>query len=65
MMSISANGRTGSWHTGEPMHVPDGRVVNFQVDGHELEWLREAIQAKLDNQGLVLEWPAARLTPCF
>ena len=39
MMIISNGTRSGSWHTGENMHIPKGQVLTFQVDGHELTWL--------------------------
>ena len=36
MMIISNGTRSGSWHTGENMHLsPEGPVLTFQVDGHE------------------------------
>lgn len=55
----SAKGGTGSWHTGETMYVPEGRVITFQADGHELY----AILAALRQAGIEIQYPATRLTP--
>lgn len=53
--------RSGSWHTGETMYVPDGRVVTLQVDGDELYFLLDAIRAA----GIPVVFPADTLTPIF
>jgi hypothetical protein len=53
------NGRWGSWHVGEEMNVPDGPVVTFQADGHELDAMLEAFR----NAGIIVNYPAERLTP--
>ena len=66
MLAIKGNsGRWGSWHTGETMHVPAGRVLTFQADGHELDWLLEAIASELELNGLRIHYdePDERLTP--
>lgn len=51
--------RSGSWHTGETMNIPEGRVVTFQADGDELYFLIAAIKA----QGVSVQYPAEHLTP--
>ena len=63
MMIITGNNRSGSWHIGENMHIPDGRVLTFQVDGDELYWLKDTIQEMLDAEELKLIWPSEHLTP--
>lgn len=35
------------WHLGEPLHVPDAPVVNFQASGAELEFLVQALHGCL------------------
>jgi hypothetical protein len=64
MMSIKGHSnRWGSWHIGEDMRVPEGPVITFQVDGHELEWLIGAIEDKLSKEGRDFIYPTLRLTP--
>lgn len=36
-----AEGVWGSWHVGETLRVPAGRVVTFQADGDELDVMLE------------------------
>ena len=77
MMAIKGHsGRWGSWHVGEDMNIPAGRVITFQVDGDELEWLIQAIKERfvqeylesLDSEDgplaeLKVYYPADHLTP--
>lgn len=35
----------GSWHVGETMKIPNSRVVTFQMDGHELSDVLDALWA--------------------
>jgi hypothetical protein len=59
------SGRWGSWHIGEDMNIPAGRVITFQVDGDELEWLIQAIKERFAQEfpwGKV-NFPATHLTP--
>ena len=72
MMVISNGTREGSWHVGENMHIPDGPVLTFQVDGDELNWLLRAISYQLtvpvrdrNDPGLRVIYPSTRLTPVF
>ena len=45
MMVISNGTREGSWHVGEDMNIPAGRVITFQVDGDELaEQIRATVK---------------------
>jgi hypothetical protein len=53
--------RWGSWHIGEEMNVPEGSVITFQADGHELEAILDAFS----KAGIVVNYPAKRLTPVF
>jgi len=53
MLYIKTKSRNIEWHVGEPLpsfyisdqtSVGDGRVITFQADGHELNWLLDAIR---------------------
>ncbi len=69
MMIISVDGGrfsnepplSGSWHIGETMRIPDGQVITFKADGHELTALVEMIRA----YGVNVVWPSPRLTPIY
>lgn len=68
MMAIkSRSNRWGSWHVGEDMNIPAGRVITFQVDGHELDWLLSAMAEKMYNDDpegdCRINYPATHLTP--
>jgi hypothetical protein len=64
MMIIEGpSGKKGSWHVGEDMRIPEGYVLTFQVDGHELTWFLGAMAKILGEDGLRLEYPVERLTP--
>ena len=59
MLIITSDGtRYGSWHVGETMTVPEGYVITFQADGHELDAILEAFR----NGGIPVNYPAKRLT---
>ena len=51
--------RWGSWHTGEDLNVPEGRVITFQADGDELYALLDMFR----KAGVKVNYPAERLTP--
>ena len=45
MLIITSDGtRYGSWQVGETMNVPEGYVITFQADGHELDANLEAFR---------------------
>lgn len=55
----SKNKRWGSWHVGETLNIPEGPVIIFQADGHELSFILQMFQEK----GIEVYYPADRLTP--
>lgn len=62
MLAITSGGANkvwGSWHVGEVMNIPAGRVITFQADGHELTAIIEAFK----KAGIEVNYPADRLTP--
>ncbi len=64
MMIISVDGGRFSNeppHIGETMRIPDGQVITFKADGHELTALVEMIRA----YGVNVVWPSPRLTPIY
>ena len=63
MMIISGDGRSGSWHVGEHMHLPSGYALEFSVYGDEQQWLLEAIETKLKKEGLKVVQDSQHLTP--
>ena len=60
MMIISNGTRKGSWHVGETMNIPEGRVLTFIVDGDELNWLMDILYLHPDVR---VVHPAKYLTP--
>lgn len=64
MMIISNGTRKGSWHVGEEMNIPQGRVLTFTVDGDELEWLlRVFLDGSPRYELPTINYPTERLTP--
>lgn len=60
MLAVTADKkRWGSWHVGETLRLPPGRVLTFQADGHELEALLDA----LEKAGVHIESNCLYLTP--
>ena len=55
------SGRWGSWHVGETLRVPKGRVITFQADGDELEEILEMFKAS--NVGVLRGLLDHELTP--
>lgn len=37
------------WHVGEPLPEIKGRVVLFQADGDELEFIKRALENEISN----------------
>ena len=66
-MMIISNGKVkGSWHVGEEMNIPEGRVLTFSVDGDELNWLIDTLAGEeARGSGILprINWPSHRLTP--
>jgi len=61
-MMIISNGKiSGSWHVGEVMHVPKGRVITLQIDGHEFQAVFDA----LEKSGIEIEQNSEFLTPIY
>lgn len=45
---LSVKGKTGNWndwHIGETLHIPEGRVITIQMNGHELEQVLNAFKS--------------------
>jgi len=62
MLTITADKkRFGSWHVGEEMNIPQGPVITFQADGHELTAILQALRAA----GVTINYPSDYLTPVF
>lgn len=60
-VGTGSNQRSGSWHVGETMRIPNGRVLTLQADGHELDAILTILME--NKQGVTVEYPADRLTP--
>lgn len=62
-MMIISNGKIkeGSWHVGETMRVPTGRIITFEMDSHELQ----AVLKAMEDSGVVIERHAEILTPIY
>lgn len=65
-MIITSGDRQGSWHVGETMNIPEGRVISFQVDCDELDWLIDLFKKCIYEEDLPrVNYPASRLTPIY